>query len=80
MAEMSVILSLESSEKEALERTRSDLEQTGLVVDEVMPLVKTITGRIDDQDFERLRAVDNIKDVREEQSFQLPPMDDRVPQ
>ena len=80
MSEKSVVLLLESAASGALEQTRSELERKGLVVDKVMPLMRTITGRIDDEKMTELQRVKNVKLVREERSFQLPPMDEGVPQ
>ena len=80
MSDKSVVLMLESTEGGALEYTRSRLEESGLVIDEIMPLLKTITGTVSEGNLEQLKSIANVKHVREERGFSLPPMHERVPQ
>jgi hypothetical protein len=80
MARINMTVVLDEAHLGQTDTIRLSLEAMGLRVSHVLAEVGVITGTGDEALLGRVRALDGIEEARPENSVQLPPFSDRVPQ
>lgn len=78
MAKVDLLVTIEGHQQ--LEDVAKSLEIKGLEIHKTFPRSGTISGTGDSSLLDSLKAVEGVETVRQEKSFQLPPMDDKTPQ
>ena len=80
MPNVDVIVMVDKERRADLDQVAKSLEEKGLHVHEKMPRFRTITGTSDSSQLDELKTVEGVEVVRTQQNFQLPPMDEKIPQ
>lgn len=80
MQKVGFLITVHPDRQSDLARMSKSLQDQGLEVRNTFPRTGTIVGSGDRSLLDSLKSVDGVADVREEKSFQLPPMDENTPQ
>jgi hypothetical protein len=80
MADVPFTVMVEEARRGELEEIARALEKRGLRVTQQLPRFRTITGQGDASIEAELKGVAGVENVRPDRGFQLPPMDEDVPQ
>jgi len=80
MADVELVIMVEEKLRTELDQIAKTLEDKGLHVEEKLPRFRTIIGRGDKSLVEELKSVKGVEMVRPQHQFQLPPMDEKIPQ
>ena len=80
MSKTSVLVRLEKADRARIDSIAAELQGEGLEVTQKMSTTGIIAGTVDEGSVERLRRVGGVAQVRPEGRFQLPPMDEDIPQ
>lgn len=80
VAEMEVVILVQEGKRSELDHIAKSLEATGLRVTGTIPRFRTIVGTADSAAIGRIEAVDGVESVRPQSRFQLPPVDETIPQ
>jgi hypothetical protein len=75
-----IVVTVEESRRAELDRLAAAFESKGLHVQQKLPRFRTIVGTGDSSLLEELKSMDGVEAVRPEGKFQLPPMDEKIPQ
>jgi hypothetical protein len=79
MSDVNVLVKVQR-DGEDIESVADRLAKRGLKVGSKLPLTGVISGTIERSKMESLRKVPGVTHVREEGRFQVPPLDEDVPQ
>ncbi len=80
MANVKMKILVEEASRSDIDRIEAALREKGLQVRESIPEFRTILGSGDSELLSDLQSVQGVEGVRQEGTFQLPPMDENVPQ
>ena len=80
MAKMDFLVMVDKSRRQDLDQVAETLEAQGLHVQQKLPRFRTILGTGESSLMEQLRSVDGVESIRPQEKFQLPPMDESIPQ
>lgn len=80
MSKTSVLVRLEKADRGRIDMIAAELQGEGLEVTEKMSTTGIIAGTVDELAIDRLRRVGGVAQVRPEGRFQLPPVDENIPQ
>jgi hypothetical protein len=80
MAQMDLLVMVNPAARQDLDRVAKTLEAQGFHVQQKLPRFRTILGTGESSLIERLRSVEGVESVRPQEKFQLPPLDESVPQ
>ena len=80
MANMDFLVMVEKDRRAEIDQLAESLAARGLQVQQKLPRFRTIIGTGDSSLMERLKSVDGVETVRPQGTFQLPPMDEKIPQ
>ena len=80
MANVKMKILVEEASRSDIDRIEAALREKGLQVRESIPEFRTILGSGDSELMPELKSVQGVEGVRQEGTFQLPPMDEKVPQ
>jgi hypothetical protein len=80
MSKVDVVVLIEESRRSSIDQIASSLEEKGLTIKDKLPRFRTILGSGDSSRIDEMIAVDGVEAVRPEKKFQLPPMDEKIPQ
>ena len=78
MAKVDLLVTVEGQRQ--VDEMAQSLESNGLKIRKTFPRSGTIVGTGDSSLLESLKAVEGVEAVRQEKSYQLPPMDEKTPQ
>ena len=80
MADIGIVVMVEEHRRADLDRLATAAESKGLHVEKKLPRFRTIVGTGDRSLLEALKSIDGVEAVRPEGRYQLPPMDEKIPQ
>ena len=80
VANVKMKIVVEESSRSEIDRIKAALREKGLQVRESIPEFRTILGSDDSELMPQFQSVQGVEGVRQEGRFQLPPMDEKVPQ
>jgi hypothetical protein len=80
MSTVGVLVKVEKESVGDIDDIADKLEGQGLKVNSKLPLTGIISGTVAKSKINRLKNVPGVSHVREERSFQLPPMNEETPQ
>ena len=80
MAKVDVVVLVDKKLRSSLDEVARALEGKGLTIQDKIPRFRTIIGIGDSSQIEQLKSVDGVEMVRPQHRFQLPPVDEKVPQ
>ncbi|MEH3148108.1 MAG: hypothetical protein PGN34_22875 [Methylobacterium frigidaeris] len=80
MADIGMVIMVDPDRRSDIDQVARSLEAKGFQVQETIPRFRTILGRSDSARAAEFRAVDGVETVRPQATFQLPPMDEKIPQ
>ncbi|SFV05611.1 hypothetical protein SAMN02799631_04300 [Methylobacterium sp. 174MFSha1.1] len=80
MAEIGMVIMVEKDKRADIESVAKSLEAKGLHVQETIPRFRTIVGTSDSGLIGAFKSVAGVEAVRPQTTFQLPEMDEKVPQ
>lgn len=80
MDQVGLIVMVDERQRLEIDRIANSLVEKGLSVQQTLPRFRTITGVGDAQIVGELRKIQGVESVREDRSFQLPPVDEKIPQ
>jgi hypothetical protein len=80
MADVDLVIMVEEKRRAELDQLAKSLESQGLHVQQKLPRFRSIIGTADSSTMEKLKSIDGIETVRPQGKFQLPPMDEKIPQ
>lgn len=78
MAKLDLVITL--GERAEIAAAARSLTDRGLSVEKTFPRSNTIIGTGDSSLLESFKRVDGVEDIRHEQGFRLPTMDEKTPQ
>jgi hypothetical protein len=78
MAKVDLLVTVEGQRQ--VDEMAKSLQNKGLEVRKTYPRSGTIIGTGDSSLLESLKGVEGVEAIRQEGSYQLPPMDDKTPQ
>jgi hypothetical protein len=78
--DVGIVVMVEEGKREHLDQVAKALEEKGMRVETKLPRFRTIVGSGDRALLEKLKSTDGVETVRQEQRYQLPPMNEKVPQ
>jgi len=78
MAKVDLLVTVEGQRQ--VDEMAKSLQNKGLEVRKTYPRSGTIIGTGDSSLLESLKGVEGVEAVRQEKSYQLPPVDDKTPQ
>lgn len=80
MADVNLKIVIEEDRRADIDRIEADLKEKGFDVRASIPEFRTIIGSGDSAILDHFRGVEGVQTVRPEGRFQLPPMDEDIPQ
>ncbi|QRE76953.1 hypothetical protein [Methylobacterium aquaticum] len=80
MADVGMVIMVEKDKRADIADVARSLEAKGLHIQETIPRFRTIVGTSDPALASEFRSVDGVETVRPQATFQLPEMDEKVPQ
>lgn len=80
MADVGMIIMVEEDKRADIQNVAKSLEAKGLHIQETIPRFRTIVGTSDSGLVSAFKSVDGVEMVRPQATFQLPEMDEKVPQ
>ncbi len=80
MPEISIVVLLDKEQKDKIAAIAEKLGSEGMRVEQTMSTVGIISGKAEAATLEALRKVEGVAQLREEGVFQVPPMDENIPQ
>ena len=80
MGDIGLMIMLEDASQSKIEEVARSVERSGVQVQQTLPHLGTIIGRGDASKINQVREIAGVEFVRPESSFQLPPMDETIPQ
>jgi hypothetical protein len=80
MADVDVVILVDEKRRGAIDEVAADLAKRGVTIKEKLPRFRTILGSGDSSRLHELNSVSGVEMVRPERKFQLPPMDEKIPQ
>ena len=72
MAKVRMLISVRDSHLGSLDEIAKPAEQAGMEVDARMPNIGVVSGLIERDRIDNLRAIDGVQDVEEDKKFDLP--------
>ncbi|GJD63076.1 hypothetical protein [Methylobacterium frigidaeris] len=80
MADVGMIIMVEKDKRADIQNVAKSLEEKGLHIQETIPRFRTIVGTSDSGLIGTFKSVAGVETVRPQATFQLPDMDEKVPQ
>jgi len=80
MANVDLVIMVDEKRRAELDQVAKTLEDNGLHIQQKLPRFRTITGTGDSALMEKFRSIEGVEMVRPQDKFQLPPMDEKIPQ
>jgi hypothetical protein len=80
MRKTNVLVRLQKADKSRIDSVAAELEEQGLEISQKLATTGIIAGAVEESGLDRLRRVNGVAQVRQEGRFQLPPMDEDIPQ
>ena len=80
MANVDLVILVDEKRRAELDKVAKALEDNGLHVQEKLPRFRTIIGSSDSLLMDKFKSVEGVEMVRTQCGFQLPPMDEKIPQ
>ena len=80
MSDLNLVILVDREKKKGIDAVADNLAKAGLKVDRKMSITGVISGRASADKLESLRKVDGVAELREEKTYSLPPMDEKIPQ
>ena len=78
--DVGIVVMVEEGKREHLDQVAKVLEEKGMRVETKLHRFRTIVGSGDSELLEKLKSTDGVESVRQEQRYQLPPMNEKIPQ
>lgn len=73
-----MLVSVDDAHAEDMSAVADRLRQAGMLVQQTMDLLGTVSGSIEADGVDRLRGLDGVRDVELSRTVQLPPRDSPV--
>ena len=80
MSKIDLLVRIAPGSDSDIDQVARNLEDQGLHVDQKLPRFRTIIGSGDSSKLQRFQSVDGVESVRPQKTFELPPMDEKIPQ
>ena len=80
MATVEFLVQIDKNRRSSIDQVAKALEDKGVEIKEKLPRFGTILGSGDSSQIEELKSIQGVELVRPQHKFQLPPMDDKIPQ
>jgi hypothetical protein len=80
MADVDLVVMVEENRRADMDQLARALEAKGLRIKEKLPRFRMITGTADKSVTQALQSVEGVETVRPQEKYQLPPMDEKIPQ
>jgi hypothetical protein len=80
MADLNLVILVDRDKRKQIDAVAENLSKAGLQVDRKMSLTGVISGKAPAEKLESLRKVEGVAELREESVYELPPMDEKIPQ
>lgn len=80
MAQVGMTIMLRQSAESRMDDVVQSIEEAGVQVRERLPHLGTVIGVGDDSKIQNVRSIAGVELVRPEARFDLPPMDESIPQ
>jgi hypothetical protein len=80
MPNVDVLVTVQEERRADMDKVAKSLEEKGLQEVRRVPRSRAIVGTGDSSQLESLKSVEGVEDVRPQHQFQLPPMDEKIPQ
>ena len=80
MADVDLVIMVDEKRRSEMDQLAKILEDKGCHIQQKLPRFRTIVCTGDSSLMEKLKSVEGVEMVRPQQKFQLPPMDEKIPQ
>jgi uncharacterized protein YcgL (UPF0745 family) len=80
MAEIDMLVMVDKDRRADLDQVAKSLEAQGFHVQQKLSRFRTIVGSGESSLLNQLQSVDGVESVRPQGTYQLPPMDEKIPQ
>ncbi|WP_162596348.1 hypothetical protein [Methylobacterium sp. 17Sr1-1] len=80
MTDIGMVIMVEDENHADIKEVAKSLEAKGLHILKTIPRFRTIFGTSDIGQIAAFKSVAGVEAVRPQENFQLPPMDDQIPQ
>jgi hypothetical protein len=80
MAQIDLLVMVDREHRSAIDQVAKTLQARGLQVEQTLPRFRTILGKGESSLLKALQSVDGVESVRQQKTFQLPPLSEKVPQ
>ncbi|MEM7319447.1 MAG: hypothetical protein AAF408_10560 [Pseudomonadota bacterium] len=80
MAKVTVKVVVDDAHVNNSDMLEGKLRALGLEIEEIIPEIGVVFGTAEEESMEQLRALDGVAKAEPEQTYQLPPFKDDIPQ
>lgn len=80
MTDIGMIIMVEKEKRAEIQEVAKSLEAKGLHIQETIPRFRTIIGTSDSGLINDFKRIEGVEMVRPQATFQLPEMDEKIPQ
>lgn len=80
MGDIGLMIMLDDASQSRIEEVAKSVERSGVQVQQKLPHLGTIIGLGDSSKIKEVQGIAGVEFVRPEATFQLPPMDEAIPQ
>ena len=80
MSDKNFVILVDKKNKNSIDKVAAKLSKAGLKIARKMPITGVISGSAAAEKQDALRKVEGVAELREERTFSLPPMDEKIPQ
>jgi hypothetical protein len=80
MTEIDLLVMVDKNRRADLDEVAKSLEAQGFRVQQKISRFRTILGTGESSLVDKLQSVEGVESVRPQGTFQLPPMDEKIPQ
>lgn len=80
MAEIDMVVMVDKDRRSDLDQVAKSLEAQGFHVQQKLSRFRTIVGTGESSLMNQLQSVEGVESVRQQGTFQLPPIDEKIPQ
>ncbi|GJD47970.1 hypothetical protein OPKNFCMD_0683 [Methylobacterium crusticola] len=80
MADIGMVIMVDKDRRADIDQVAKSLQAKGLQIQETIPRFRTILGTSDSSLAQSFKSVEGVETVRPQATFQLPEMDEKIPQ
>lgn len=80
MSKVNLLVVVDDAHVGEISKVADALAQKGLQIEQTSEISGTIVGQIEEEKADVLKSIEGVQQVREEATYQLPPLDEESPQ